>query len=594
MGTPKFTVEWESRWQEFWTSVPVVLRRVSPATAPNHVRTGARVPGPAAAIALEFALASLALSAAPAVLGRPQQRVQLKSGFENYTVYYVRDDLPNVSDLEGAEEGRTGKLGGSHSYHPRQVIRIAHGHAPVAAVADAPSLRLPVTQQAVANLLAFAGAAAARVLPATPDVSSLRNRVERAPQAEAVPAAPALAEVRSRSLEAPAQVTVVQPAPEVTALPQRYEAPPSAVVLPPPPMVTSLAHKRGAVLMAEAVPPAPGIANLGHTRTAAFPAATVVPPPPAVAGTRGKGPASIAAIEVAAPPARAAGGPGGRGLAGDATEPGGNGTGQANAVVLSANAGSAVGVPAGAQPGVAVLSPSGGGAAGAGGHGGSAGAGTGSGSGRGSTGTGTGGGNHGQGYGTDPLAHGGISASAGPGGAGGGNSSHSASGIFISGGVVTIPGFGSSAEPPSQGHPPREKNNPPAVVIIATSRSGGGLAEYGVLRGSRVYTTYLSTSQGNVVLQYADPAAGGTDLDLTPPQLLNSNLPDGSTLLRTVISCILEPTGTLKNIHVLDSATPGGAAALIRYLDNWRFRPALRGDKAVAAQAILAFGITTQ
>jgi hypothetical protein len=268
-------------------------------------------------------------------------------------------------------------------------------------------------------------------------------------------------------------------------------------------------------------------------------------------------------------------------------------TGQLAALVIGPNPGVALGRPSGAAGGTSVMSPRGGSQPGAGGTGGVAGGGRGTGIGIGTVGDGTGGGSRGTGVGADPLREG-IAPGAGPGGAGSGNAAGTVPGVSISGNVVEVPSFGAGpGEPARPRRGPADQSAAPAVVVVGTSRAGGGLPEYGVLRGGRVYTTYIDTPRGSVVLQYADPAASSQDFDLTAPQAVTTSLPAEVKSLRAVISCVLDRTGAVTNVRVLKAAAPQIADAVARSLRGWRFHPALRGDQAVAVQAILGFGVST-
>jgi len=536
MDTPKFTIEWESRWHGFRTSIPVLLARLTPGTPRDYVRTGIRLRGPAVAFIFESACALAFLSATPMLLTPDHEpQVVSNSPLSDYTVYYVRQDIPNVSDLNGAGKGRAGIAGGTRAFIPQQVIRIARGTATVAAVVDASALHLPVTREKTSNLLAvLRGAATPVVLPAAPDVRKLSSRLPAPQKIEAVAAAARVENLHDNSTARPLPIAVIQPPPEINVVAHGPQLPHAATIIPPPPDVTAV--------------------NGSPKEIAAVTAVAPTPAPPGMTG----------------------------------------GTAARDAISLSSDTGNAVAVPEGGQPGVTAMSPSGSAIAGAGGRGGTKGTGIGLGTGNGIAGDGVGIAEHGEGYGADARGGGGISTASGPGGAGLSGAPHAAAGVAISGGVVNIPSFSSSTAPAQPTYSGGEKSAPPAIVIVATSRSGGGLAQYGVLRGNRVYTTYLSTPKGDVVLQYADPSGGANDLDLTPPQLINADTAQSGAIMRTIISCVLEPTGDLRNIRVLDSATPQVAAALIKYLGKWRFRPALRGDKAVAVQAILGFGITTQ
>ncbi len=60
-----------------------------------------------------------------------------------------------------------------------------------------------------------------------------------------------------------------------------------------------------------------------------------------------------------------------------------------------------------------------------------------------------------------------------------------------------------------------------------------------------------------------------------------------------VIACVLDKSGMLKNLRVLE---PGSAQTgkVLAALNNWKFRPALRGNEPVEVNAILGFNIDTR
>lgn len=70
--------------------------------------------------------------------------------------YIAVPELPSISSPEGASQGKAGYSGGRHLYRPTQKIRVARGEQIVPEIVQAPRLTLPVTDEAVADLLAFA------------------------------------------------------------------------------------------------------------------------------------------------------------------------------------------------------------------------------------------------------------------------------------------------------------------------------------------------------------------------------------------------------------------------------------------------------
>ncbi len=586
----QFIIEWEPRWQSFCSAVAVVVRPGQRGAAHDHIRMGARLRTPAASIAAHVLLLCLAVEFG----GRAWSRLQhhdpaLRNPFDHYIVYYVPQGLPNLSDAGGEQQGQSGLRGGSHKLNEAQVIRVARGTAPAEMVADAPQLKLPATKDAP-NLIALLRGAPQKFLPASPDVSGLHTEAPKIPAPDVVAPAPRVEALRASA--APAlPVAVVPPPPNVASVRGHNAAAdvPQLAVVPPPPAVSDLRTEQMHLPAPSVVPPTPEIAGV---RTSAGPMTqvAVVAPPPRAETARHRAIAPMAADPALAATAngyaRAGAGGGNGGVP--------QGTTQASGIVVG-GAGNAVGIPDTAKPGMLAMSPRDAGRAGVGGTGDSAGAGTGPGSGTASRGKGSGSASRGTGVGSSPTAVGGISIAAGPGGAGAGTAPRSSTGIVISGGIVDIPSFGSSGDLRMPRAGPKDTTQAPAVVIIATSRSGGGLGDYGVWHGARVYTTYFDTSRGTVVLQYADPASGNAgDFDLTPPRPVRTVIPGSGKLLRAVVSCVLDRTGAVKQVRVLEAATPQLASAMMRYLSGWRFRPALRGAAAVEVHAVLGFGISTE
>jgi len=60
-----------------------------------------------------------------------------------------------------------------------------------------------------------------------------------------------------------------------------------------------------------------------------------------------------------------------------------------------------------------------------------------------------------------------------------------------------------------------------------------------------------------------------------------------------VVACILDASGNLKNVRVLEPGSAAMTAKILAALHGWKFRPALRGDQPVEVTAILGFNIDT-
>jgi len=293
-------------------------------------------------------------------------------------------------------------------------------------------------------------------------------------------------------------------------------------------------------------------------------------------------------------------GRGGPGELGDVAAPpssGGNNNG--SGVVVSNRPGSKVGIPGGGS-GALAMSPKGGAEPGLGGSGGGSSIGRGNGPGSGFSGEGGGAGRAGAGAGSDPNARGGISPYPGQGGAGDAMGGKSATpGVSIRGGtnVVVLPSFGSPGDSPSSpGRSPAgltEKG--PEITIVASSRSGGAFNFYGVLKGDKVYTIYINTAIGPAVMQFADPTSEAHPYaeDLARPEVVRADMPAGLQPSRLVIACVLDRTGVLKGMQVLEPGPAVLTSKVLANLPHWKFRPAQRGAKPVEVNAIIGFNIDT-
>jgi TonB family protein len=276
------------------------------------------------------------------------------------------------------------------------------------------------------------------------------------------------------------------------------------------------------------------------------------------------------------------------------------GSGNGPGAVVSSQPGTKVGLPPSGGPGSLAMSPQGGDKPGLGGSGGGTGIGHGDGSGSGLTGNGTGAGKNGPGRGADLNAQGGISLSPGPGGAGNASAGNPpVRGVDIQGGntEVTLPSFGDDSAP---GDPPSTHSLPKhsqtlGVTIVATATSGGAFEPYKSLLKGETYTTYLDTSLGSVVMEFADESATGHPFGstLTAPTGVRTDLPPGLPHARVVITCTLDASGNVRNARVLEAGPADMTAKIATALRTWKFQPAMRGDQPVAVTAILGFGIDT-
>ncbi len=431
---------------------------------------------------------------------------------------------------------------------------------------------------------------------------------------------------------------VVPPPPSVSSSENKAGPALGPQIVPPPPSVNAAGgnprgHRNamGTSLGSNVIAPPPTAGVSGGTGTLAASASkapalglpSVVPPPPSLGGAGGgtgnigggkgaRGGTLLANNVVPPPPSVGArsissgSGSGQRGaglgrsldVGGVLAPPSGGGSGANAGVVVSAKPGPKVGLPANGGKGSTALSPSGADKPGLGGSGGGSSIGTGTGPGSGLKGEGAGAGRSGVGHGSDPSARGGISPTPGPGGAGNATSgTPAAAGVSVSGGstIVTLPSFGSDSPPDSPaGRAPSKQSQELNVTIVATATSGGAFEAYKNQLHGQTYTTYLETSVGQVVMEFADtnPSANGV-ANVSAPQAIRTSLPAGLPHTRMVIKCTLDASGNVRIVRVLEPGTAATTAKVVAALNGWKFQPAKRGDQPISVSAILGFGIDT-
>jgi hypothetical protein len=468
------------------------------------------------------------------------------------------------------------------------------------------------------------------VVPPSPQVEQEKLRSEPALNAAVVPPAPSAQNLTPLRLPGSRAVQVVPPpvsAPEqVSNLNPKLTLPAPRIVAPPPQVANEISPSGPGfgpgALHTQVVPPPVQVGNVrGEQRTpSGLGSGAVVPPPVQMGSGSGSGLASRqpasglgGGTAVVPPPPTVSGGTsltgrgrgnrgegfGGPGELGDvAAPPNGGGSGHGTGIVVSNQPGSKVGVPGGGGIGSLAMSPSGGPTPGLGGSGGGSGIGKGSGPGSGLYGNGPGGGHEGSGHGSDPTAHSGISPFPGHGGAGSGaDGTPAVPGVSVRGGtnIITLPSFGAAgSQPSSPGRSSATGDPRDGITVVASSRSGGAFNFYGALKGDN-YTIYIDTSLGTAVMQFADPTSAGHAYgqELTAPQPIRAGLPSGLRRSRLVIACVLDRSGILRNLQVIESAAPNVAARILAALPSWKFRPALRGNQPVEVNALLGFDIDT-
>ncbi len=674
----KLLVEWSSPWEEFRSAIGPAFSRSTNRLA-GEAHTGIfPYRGILLTWVLEIALLAFVIwLPTKLALLTPYQPVPQQAKYD--VIYYSGDELPRTEDAGGAQSGKSGRAGGREAYHRTQTIKVARGSSLREKIVDAPNLKLPISNSAVANLLAFKsipgpppaeGIKPSLRLPSAPQASVVapapsvqRDQMQQSPMLNATVVAPAPAAPQRQMppLQIPgSRMTQVVPPPvsaperEITNLNPKLTLPAPAVAPPMPTELSTQLSPRGpgfgaGEVQKQVVPPPVQVSGTGSPRQngfarmggdvavvappvdlsnrsvsrAALPGmgggnASVVAPPVQISGglSRTGTPGMGGNVAVAAPAPSLSGtgavgghgqgsrgaGFGGLGDSGDvAAPPKSGGAGNGNGIVVSSKPGSQVGLPGGGGNGALAMSPKGGTDAGLGGSGGGTGIGRGTGPGSGFTGEGPGAGKEGVGRGSDPTARGGISPYPGPGGAGNGvNGNPAMPGVSVRGGsnnIVTLPSFGADGDMPtdlSRSSVGKEKHGP-GITVVATSRSGGAFNFYGYLKGDKVYTIYIDTSIGPAVMQFADPttAMRASSVELNAPEPLRADLPAGILKSRIVVSCILDISGGLKNLRVLESGDAVSLSKVLATLPRWKFRPAMRGTTPVEVNAILGFNVDT-
>lgn len=444
-------------------------------------------------------------------------------------VYYPTPSLPEVEDSRPASSGSSEPSAAEEAYHPTQTIRISRGSVLRTTVVDVPEHFLRRVTTPTANLLSLAA-------PASPSLPVLQ-----------APPAPVEIKKTASKLARSSKPGPAAVAPDLSrvgtkSLPQLSGAK-SEVSLAPQP--------------APSFPRARVDTELQQTTDLRNAPLTPVP-------DQAPEPQPSQTVASNNPPA----------------------------IVISINSGDAVAVPASGGPGSLAMSPRG--------H--SPAEGKTPGLGDETAASGHGNGDHGTATRPGSAGGGNTSGNSGNGtapGSGGSAKNSVASrmlspGVTVRGGVVSLDSFGpkpgagdNSVANRSTADPPRR---PAPVIVVATGRSGGGLGRYGVFKSQQVYTVYLQTTSGSAVLEFALHNPTSSSGELTPPDAIKAELPPVSNRNGLVISCLLDSSGNLQNIRVVEG-TSTNLQAVTDAVRTWRFHPALMGGLPVAVDALIGIGV---
>jgi len=269
---PALLVDWSPRWRDF-------LESIGPAFSRSEARLAGEAPFgliplrimiPSYVIEAVIILAVIFLEAKIAQL-RPYAVPTVAS---HDVIYFSGDELPRVQDLGGSQTGATGAAGGQEALHHTQTIKIARGGSLVSKVVDAPNLKLPVSRDNVANLLAI------KPDPGPPPAEGLRSQ-RSAPNLAASIVAPSPNVIRDYARNGVHMDSVIAPSPNVIR--DRPLTAPSlnATLIPPAPSVSNDHTLVAPALAPTVVPPAPNVTR-DRTSTAPSLSANVVAPAPSV------------------------------------------------------------------------------------------------------------------------------------------------------------------------------------------------------------------------------------------------------------------------------------------------------------------------
>jgi hypothetical protein len=275
---PRLLVEWSSPWEEFKSALRPALARPPKALAGEAPIGMFPYRGMLACWLLECLLL-IAIIEIPEHLLTPEMSLS-PTRPQWDVIYYSGDELPQTQDRGGAQSGKSGRAGGRHAHHRTQTIRVARGDKPGERVVDAPKLKLPHSDSAVANLLAF------KPNPGPPPAEGLRSSLiaPTLPATSVVPPSPELSSSASRT---PSTLTtnIIPPAPNVSRDKMRTANPIAPTVVAPAPRDTQrdLASSRVPLTQTVEVVAPPVSApprDVSSTPRMSLPAPAVVAPPP--------------------------------------------------------------------------------------------------------------------------------------------------------------------------------------------------------------------------------------------------------------------------------------------------------------------------
>jgi hypothetical protein len=150
------------------------------------------------------------------------------------------------------------------------------------------------------------------------------------------------------------------------------------------------------------------------------------------------------------------------------------------------------------------------------------------------------------------------------------------------------------------------------IVVTAGPAGGGGLRIYGVLRGGKIYTTYLPMPGKSWILQYSahetDPhdsqgAAQSVEIRLAPPLVPPSAeeqfdfhrppLAKSKTGDMIVLKGLIRQDGSVDRLSVLQGLDDTADEAALIAFGRWKFRPAMRAGKPLEVEILVGIPALT-
>ena len=150
-----------------------------------------------------------------------------------------------------------------------------------------------------------------------------------------------------------------------------------------------------------------------------------------------------------------------------------------------------------------------------------------------------------------------------------------------------------------------------SLVVSTGPIGGGGLGVYGVLRGGRIYTVFLSMPGKHWILQYsrrheASPSprsdsGGGTiklEIAVAPPDpeeqfdFTRTPVPQEKRNKLIVLHGLIREDGSVDELEVYQGVDPRMDRAALSAFQQWKFKPALRENQPVSIEILVGIPVT--